>query len=508
MRNTLLLSLFFLLCRAQAAPVTIRLVAPAFADQEVLLYRQLDLFTPRTALLARARLDAQGVATLTTDVEGTVKAALVVSSVRGELWLRPGTYDLRMPAPKAGAPRSVNGTTKVDLTFNDLSPLDVNALVSDLNERLDGFLAEDLATDSRSGMEAVQRVRSGQAVLTPDTAKKRPKTLFISPTWSASRVDSFAGKLRRFYADVKDPWFQQDVEYGIAGLYLGPRNNDRDLYEAYLKGQPVLCDVPEYVRFVGAFFEDHLMQFPFRSDELRLTNAITSGVPDSVLAVLRKHDFLRDEPQLSELVMLQQLYVQYSGKTFDRAGILAIVKDRAERSPYPEHRTIAANIVWDLTAMRPTATLPSLVLRDAQGEQVTLDSLLHGPTCIVLTANWCAYCEQELVGLEALYAEYGTYVRFIGIDLDPSPGALKAYVKAHPARNWTWLSAGDDPTVMDALRARSIPSFFLLNDRTLAYSPAPPPSNGLAAVLHKVKADADERNRLKPDVVDPRPKRR
>lgn len=507
MRTSLLLFFLTLATLLSAAPVTIQLAAPTYAGQEVLLYRQVELFTPRTQLLARGRTDEQGRVTLTADVDGTVKAALVIAGVRGELWLRSGSYTVRMPAPAAGSPRSVNGTTKVDLVLEGLDALDVNALMSDLNERLDGFIAEDLATDRKAGMQEVDIVRQGQGELRPDTVK-RPKTLFITPTWSAARVDTFGTKLRRFYAGVHDPWFQQQVDYGIAGLYLGPRENDRALFERDLKGKPVLYDVPEYVRYVTSFFEDHLMRFPFRSAEAELTRAIALAQSDSVLALLRRHDFLRDEPRLAELVMLLELYKQYPAKNFDRAGILGILNDRAERSPYPEHRTIASDIVWDLTAMHPGALLPSLELHDAAGETVVLDSLLHGATCIVLTAAWCTYCEQELVALEALRKEYGAYVQVIGLSLDATPAELKAYLKAHPARDWTWLYAGDDPTVMDQLRARSIPSFYLLNDRVLAQAPAPPPSNGLAAVFYRMRAEAMERDRIKPDGGDRPPRRR
>ncbi len=41
------------------------------------------------------------------------------------------------------------------MTFLDLDPLDINALTTDVNERIDAFVAEDLATDEVAGMQAV-----------------------------------------------------------------------------------------------------------------------------------------------------------------------------------------------------------------------------------------------------------------------------------------------------------------------------------------------------------------
>ena len=52
---------------------------------------------------------------------------------------------------------------------------------------------------------------------------------------------------------------------------------------------------------------------------------------------------------------------------------------------------------------------------------------------------------------------------------------------------------------MDHLRIRTVPAFFLLNGNTIAHAPAPPPSNGMAAIFHRIKAEADAENKLKPD---------
>ena len=81
--------------------------------------------------------------------------------------------------------------------------------------------------------------------------------------------------------------------------------------------------------------------------------------------------------------------------------------------------------------------------------------------------------------------------------------ALDAYKKAHPGRDWPWYFGGDDPTIMDLLRIRTIPAFFLLNGNSIAQAPAPPPSNGMAAVLHRIRTQADEENRSRPDQGPP-----
>lgn len=491
--------LFLFASTLTAGGVRIELNAPDYTGERVLLYRYMDLFTLRTELMGQATIDAQGNAVLDGGVTGTVKGTIRIGAVNADLWMRPGTYHVEFPLPAPGTPRSLNGTTEVALRFNELDPLDINALLADLNARLDDFVAQDLGSDRAKGMQAVD---IENRTLHVDSSTHRPGTLFINPVHRAARVDSFERKLRGYYNEVKDPWFWQDLDHGIAGLRFGPHENDRALFDRYLKDQPVRYDVPEYVRFVSSFFEEHLMRHPFRTDEAALTAAVNEGRAEDLMALMARHAFLQD-PRLCELVMLMELYAHYHGKVFERSGTMRILKSVAETSRFEEHRPIARNMIWDLTAMRNGGSLPPLVLRDLNGEQVRVDTALHDASCLVITASWCTYCEQEMVALEALYKEYGTYVNFIAISLDRSPADLRAYVDAHPGRSWPWYFGGDDPTMMDLLRIRTVPAFFLLNGNTLAQSPAPPPSNGMAAIFHRIKVQAEEQNKLRPDQGPP-----
>ena len=502
MRTAVFVSALVLWCfGSKAASVRVELDAPGYKGERALLYRYLDLFTLRTELIGQATIDAQGKATIDAAVNGTVKATIRIGAVHCDVWLRSGPYRIGFQVPRPGTPRSLNGTAEVIPEFKELDKLDINALIGDLNQRLDDFIAEDLATDQQAGMQAVDIARKGENPQPADSVT-RPGTLFITPSWSTARVDSFENRLRRYYSEVKDPWFWQNLEYGIAGLRFGPRVNDRDLFDRYLKGKPVLYDVPEYVRFIGSFFEGHLLRYPFRAHEEGLTTWIRAAEPDTVKKIFAEHDFLKDDA-LCELVMMSELYAHYPGKLFDRAGIMRILERLSTASTHPEDRLIAANMRWDLTAMRVGGTLPQLVLRDLQGAQVRIDTSLHDATCLVITASWCTYCEQELVALETLYKEFGAYVHMVGISLDKSTKDLDAYMKAHPGRDWPWYFGGDDPTIMDLLRIRTVPAFFLLNGNTIAQAPAPPPSNGMAAIFHRIKAQADEENKLRPDQGPP-----
>jgi thiol-disulfide isomerase/thioredoxin len=213
--------------------------------------------------------------------------------------------------------------------------------------------------------------------------------------------------------------------------------------------------------------------------------------------MVQRNDFLRGNERLSELVLLDQLYLLHPGKLLDRAAILSTLDNAAQYSPYTEHRGIAANMRWDLSAMRPGEALPTLRVLDERDRPVAMDSLLRGPACLAITATWCTYCSAEMAALEQLKKDNGAAVRIIVIALDSSATTLRDYRKAHPGQDFIWLRALADQELREQLRLRSIPAFYVLNDTLLARSPAPLPSQGLGALFHRAGMERERDGTIK-----------
>lgn len=473
---------------------TIHVTARGFGDDLVSLYRYADLFTHRTVLVTRGIMDSTGKATLQGEADGTLKVQLRIGERTADLYVRAGST-LYVTPYDPGTARSLNGTTRMGLDFSGIDPMDVNALTTDVNERIDAFIAEDLATDQAAGMQVldIQR-RSGTAK--PDTAT-RPPTLFVTPVLSKARIDSFAVKLRKFYGEVHDPWFAHYLDHSIAGLYIGPRINERELFEAYVKGRPVRYDDPEYIRLIRTVFGESLEQlYRYKGDPLRmLMNARDAA---GLRRLFQGNDFLRTDDRLAELVMIDQLYLNHAGRLLNRSeaeGIIAVV---ADGSTYTEHRAIAANMLWDMTAMRVGTKLPSMRLEDERGQLVDQSELLKGATCVAFTAGWCTYCAAEITSLIKLAEENKGVVRVIIIGLDRTLDEFKAMRKLFPSSaQVTWLHAVAERQVREDLRIRSLPAIYMLNDDVLARSPAPLPSKGLAQLFFKAKAEAEKGQRVK-----------
>jgi thiol-disulfide isomerase/thioredoxin len=478
---------------AQAGEFIIRLDAGAHAGKVVVLSRYDDLFTLRTVRLAQEL--AQERVVFHGQVEGTQKMQLRIGELIGDVYVRPGSeLHVRFPEADPRVARSLNTSTRVGLEFTEISFMDINALVSDLNGRVDDFVTEGLATDASAGMQAVEKVRSGGTATATDSTR-RPPTLFVDPRWSRQRVDSFATKLQRFYAEVQDPWFTNYLAYSIAGLKLGPRRNDRLLWEQHLKERPVQHDNPEYVRFVKSFFEGQLVVFAL-VHERQLASAMAAKNVDSLHAVFSRSDFLRDDAVLRELVLIEQLYEDYQQHHVDREAARTMLAQVSERSAVAEHRKIAANMLWDLTAMRPGSALPAMLLQDLQGRPVEMEELMEGPLVIAVTASWCTYCQLEIQSLERLAEEYSELIPIVAISLDENSNELKRYLQGR-ARKIRWLHAEAEQRLRDDLRIRALPAFYILQDGVLTHSPAPLPSNGMAEIFHRAKVQRERDGRIK-----------
>src|SRR5512137_2076705 len=102
--RTFVLTLLFLAAQVVATGASLRITAPEFHDQPVIVFRYLDLFTLRTEVLASTRTDAQGSAYVKVDVPGRPRVQLRIGEARTDLYLTPeAKYDLIFQRVKGNA---------------------------------------------------------------------------------------------------------------------------------------------------------------------------------------------------------------------------------------------------------------------------------------------------------------------------------------------------------------------------------------------------------------------
>ena len=117
--------------------------------------------------------------------------------------------------------------------------------------------------------------------------------------------------------------------------------------------------------------------------------------------------------------------------------------------------------------------LPDLDLTDLQGHPRDLDLADSGMTCLAVVASWCTYCDVELGAFEALAADYAGSSRFVVIGLDSSLTEWGRFAARRDREHVAWAWSPGALALMDQLRLRALPGFFVLEGDRLQAVPAP-----------------------------------
>lgn len=436
----------------------------------------------RPQVIGIATINDTGAVELHYDFAEIELVQLKIDKLVADFFVEPETeYHIRFEAPEGRIARSISGASKINPLFIGLDSFDVNALLTDMNGHIASFLAREYVKDRAPDQEAAHKEHM---------AAPLKDSLITVRSNRSMRLDTFEMKLINFYSDVEHPFFKDQLEYALAQLRLTPDHDRRKLFEQYVEGRSIGYRSPEYVKFFKQFFGKHLMQFTYSKHPDELKSAIKEGNLRSVLDLAAEHSFMSDEV-IRELVILNELYLEWGNKEFDRAGIISCL---GEDGIHVQHMIIRDNMLWDRTAMEVGAELPDdLSLRDAEGNDINPNTLDTGIVYLTITADWCTYCEQETQALKGLAEEYGKYVRFVVLNVDDE---AERSDKSNASGIESFF-AGHDPLALDKLRIRSIPAFFLIENGILKQSPADSPSKGVAREFHRIRTGAEKNGMIK-----------
>jgi thiol-disulfide isomerase/thioredoxin len=308
------------------------------------------------------------------------------------------------------------------------------------------------------------------------------------------RIDTLEKKLMNYYSEVDHPFFKQQLEYAVAQLRITPDCNRSKLFEASIKGRDIQYQSPEYVKFFKQFFHKHLLQFAFTKQPEMVQAAVKSGDFEQVLALMREHEFLHDE-ELAELVTLHELYLEWGNDLLSSQGIIRCLDYNSFNETL---QTIAENMLWDRTEMQVGARLPdNLEPLGYDGRSVDASVLDSGYVYFAVTADWCTYCEQEINALEDLAEQYGNYVHFVVLDIATEVKEDDIGRRERASSSITEIHAGGDPLILDKLRIRSVPTFYLLLNGIIQQAPAVAPSQGIGREFHRITTAAKKGEKVK-----------
>lgn len=272
-------------------------------------------------------------------------------------------------------------------------------------------------------------------------------------------IDSFFLK----YGSISHPFIREMVDYKIAMLKLGSyKITPEQTYDLWLRDRDILYYHPDYMEFFNQVFDNYLTTRLKHYSYSELKTVINEKGSYFALSEMIGRDTILRNEQLREAVLLKGLGEIYHNRDFSRENIQKILSYIASGSKFPEHRTIAGNLLGSFTRFNPGTTAPELNLRDSAGNNITIGQYRGKYLCLVFFTSNCIPCLSELKMMESYYQDLSERLQVLAVGLDPDSGKMARNLSGYRFP-WTTVHFNHDFDLTDRYQIRSYPFFILID---------------------------------------------
>ena len=440
---------------SMAQNVTIKGIAPTHKGKEISVYLYDDLITQSQSLQSSDTVDARGNFELSLNIKSTQIAVIKTNNLFATMYVQPNfIYGVVFPA-KDSLRFNAGGTEQnVNLIINGDST-ELNARIIDFNNCFDVFWEKSYKS-------------------------------FVSKQIH-QKLDSFQLQINKRYEKVKLSYFKTYIDYTFASFNENTGRHHNYLANKYLIGKPINYNNYEYMGFFNQYFKQYLQKQTSTKNGNYIIDAINEQGEYKHLNELLKNDQLLKNDTLRELVVLKSLYDIYFVPHYKKEKVKQMVDQLLASTTIPEHKTIAQDILRNITNMRVGQPAPIFSLPNSKHDTISLGSFKNRYVYLNFFATSCNDCLLELKKQEQLYRKYGDKVMFISICVDNDTMAFKNFVKQNPTYKWTFLFGGKNKKLVEHYNVKSMPVYYLVSpDGYLLQSPATKPDEGIEFKFNQI----------------------
>ncbi len=471
MTRALTISLFFFISILTAQTVVIKGTADkSYYNKTITAFTYSDYVSKHELELSSSAIDDSGKFELKFSTEKTIYVFLIANGCRAEIYCEPNRiYETSMMPKDKKAIETVGNEVPVELIFLSGDTLELNYLIAFYNEKQENFINNN-----------IDLIQNNSSMLKP-------------------KLDTFVVRMNRKLANIPNKSYRNYVSYSLASLQEKcDFKNREELFDKYIKHKPIVYESPEYMNFIGVFFNPVIVSLTESGVLQKQINSVENY--QTYLISFSPNKYLSKNDTLRELVALKALRDAYSNPIFNKDRIIGMLESAINESKISAHKQIAQNLFTELNRMQVGTKPPAFHLPDKKGKIIRPEDFNGRYVYLMFVTSWCKSCEEELRLIPDLKKKYGSKIDFVTVFLDEDSAAFKKFIARNPKfdsykdpTGWTFVHAGNNRDFKKSFLIKAVPTYYIINPQgNVQYSPALKPGIDLEAVFSKILKPAQK----------------
>lgn len=276
-------------------------------------------------------------------------------------------------------------------------------------------------------------------------------------------------------------------KYSFAEMKLSSSYKKNELYEKYLKDQPILLNNSAYFKFFDLFYADYFQSFDSRFGGATLSNRMRMGIEtDSLFALLKQDPFMEND-SLAQIVTLNAIANVYTNKSYSKKSLIEMLDAIASRPLTTEAKEISERLKVKIVNPLMGSDISHYNNLFEEPWQTHQDTL---PTVVMVTYEGSTNSEKEVLILKTLAGKYENVARFAEIKIGATSHKQN--------KDWPVYYPNNDYSFLEEFRIYTFPHVIWINgENKIVHNGIEKPSSGLESRLYKLQSIYDERNRIK-----------
>lgn len=383
-----------------------------------------ELLTCEQTKMAETRSDKDGKFTLQAELKEITPAQIAINLERVDVILTPnGSYDFEIIIPEQQE-GSFFEKEQPYLKINMINDGDVYSQYIVVQSYIDDYLNQNFNLIYRSR--------------------------------KTSLLDTLDNQLVKNIGKIENDYIKDCIKYRKASVLMSV-NTKKTILE-YFDNQEVLYLQPAYM---------DVFQELFKTD-------------------IKDTDFLSRNPQLAELITLNNIRKAFFSNVIDKKTALKALEDVKKSSKYQKNKVVASNIIKSLDDLTYDSQAPQFSLEDKDGKVVQLSDYQNDMVLLQFVDKITTLSEHEFATLNDLQKQWNDTIKVVTIATKES---FQEYVQLFEKQGYKWqlLNLNFNILLLEDYHIMTYPAYVILKRKNrIGMAPAPSPDHNLEIQVRRI----------------------